>query len=609
MEEKKRKKSSPLGLIWGFSRGARGNFVAAVVFSLVSIVLSSLVPQVIRITVDSIIGDYEFALPQFVIDWIEAIGGREMIRTHLIFCAAGIVVFSALSGLCNYGSRMNIMSGTEKVVKSMRDRLFSHVQRLPFAWHVMNQTGDIIQRCTSDVEVIRNFISGQLLEVVRTVILITVSLFMLFRINGELAFIVAAFIPFVMLYSGFFFSKIAKNFMTADEAEGDLTVDIQENLTGVRVVRAFGRERYEVDKFDKKNNFFADLWIRVGKLFSAYWSIGDLVMMGQILTMIVLGAIYAANGKLSIGEFTVFITYVQTIAWPVRALGRVISEMSKTGVSVERLREILDADEEPAEPEATKPDLNQTIRFDHVTFGYENAKVLKDVSFDIKPGTVFGILGSTGSGKSTITYLLNRLYDLPENSGEITIGGVNIKKIDREYLRKNVGLVLQEPFLFSKTIFENIRVASDEADLNEVRRNAKIAAVDDSIIGFAQGYDTVVGERGVTLSGGQKQRVAIARTLMLGAPIMIFDDSMSAVDMETDAKIREALRANTGASTVILISHRINTLMHSEKILVLDDGEVCELGTHEELIAKNGIYKRIFDIQSNTGDEEVSTNE
>jgi len=272
--------------------------------------------------------------------------------------------------------------------------------------------------------------------------------------------------------------------------------------------------------------------------------------------------------------------------------------MSKTGVALKRIKEILDAPGETDSPDSTQPPMDSNIEFRNVSFTYGDQLVLEDVSFTVKSGTTFGILGATGSGKSTVTYLLNRLYDLPEGSGQIMIGGVDISKIEKAYLRRNIGLVLQEPFLFSKTILENIDIASRGRDFEKIRKKAKIAAVDENIMAFSKGYDTVVGERGVTLSGGQKQRVAIARTLMMNAPVMVFDDSMSSLDMETDAKIRESLRADTAGATVILISHRISTLMKADMIMVLEDGRIAEIGSHGELVAIDGIYKRVYDLQS-----------
>ena len=310
------------------------------------------------------------------------------------------------------------------------------------------------------------------------------------------------------------------------------------------------------------------------------------------------------TGTITLGEFLVFVSYNSMLVWPVRSLGRILSEMSKTGVSMNRVGEILQAEEETDPPEALTPPMDGDIVFDHVNFDYHGINpVLKDISFTIKAGSTVGILGGTGSGKSTLMYLLDRLYDLPEGSGSITVGGVDLRDIRRDWLRKNVGFVLQEPFLFSKTIKENIGVSQDAPDMGAIRHSAAIAAVDEAITEFAQGYDTIVGERGVTLSGGQKQRVAIARMLMQQSPIMVFDDSLSAVDSETDSKIRAALKTGTGDSTVILISHRITTLMHADQIIVLENGRVAQIGSHDELAAQEGVYRQIYEIQGTLENE------
>ncbi|MEA5038459.1 MAG: ABC transporter ATP-binding protein [Clostridiaceae bacterium] len=589
-----------------FAKGSRHFFAFAVLAAAASILFNFLSPQIIRFTVDSVIGTEPMRLPSVLMDWIGRLGGRTWLRGHLMVCAAGVVICAALNGIFNFFSRMSIAEYTESLIRRMRDALFTHTQHLPFAWHTANQTGDIIQRCTSDVDVLRNFVSNQLLQVVRTVILVATALTLMFSMNAGLSLVALLFIPLVITYNTIFFSKISKKFRAADESEGTLTVAVQENLTGVRVVRAFGREKYELERFDQRNQTFADNWIKLGGTLGAYWGMGDLVTGLQMLSVTAAGAVLAARGDLTLGEFLVFFSYNQTLAWPVRALGRILSDMSKSGVSAGRLLEILDAEPEQPEPDALTPDLHGDIVFSHVTFGYGDQPVLRDLSFTVGKGTTLGVLGATGSGKSTLTYLLNRLYDLPEGSGKITISGTDLRKIDRQYLRRNVGVVLQEPFLFSKTIAENIAIAADRENLERIRHSASIAAVDDSIMDFADGYDTMVGERGVTLSGGQKQRVAIARTLMQNAPIMVFDDSMSAVDLETDAQIREALRRDTGESTVILISHRINTLMRADQILVLQDGHAAEFGTHAELIRQGGLYKSIYEMQSQAaGGEEA----
>lgn len=587
-------------MLTGFAKGSKRYFFIAVLGTALSILFSFMMPQVVGLTVDAVIGSKDAAVPGLLQPLFENVGGRDFLRTNFIVCALAVVLCALLSGVFNYVSRMGTSWGTERFIKKLRDALFTHTQFLPFAWHTRNQTGDIIQRCTYDVDTVQRFIAQQLIEVVRTAILVTFALAIMFSMNVLMAVIALCFIPLVLGYSRFFFSKVADKFQEADEAEGELLIHVQENLTGVRVVRAFGREKHETDRFDEKNEVYIGKWLSLGKILGWFWGIGDVVSSGELLVMIAVGSILAASGTITLGEFLVFISYTLTMAWPVRMLGRIISEMSKTGVSLQRIKEILDAPVEEEEPGAAKPPLDRDIVFDHVSFSYDAHPILTDLSFTIKSGTTFGILGTTGSGKSTVTYLLNRLYELPEDGGNISVGGVDIRKIDRHYLRRGIGLVLQEPFLFSKTIFENIDIAARSRDLARVRKTAAIAAVDDSIQSFSGGYDTIVGERGVTLSGGQKQRVAIARTLMLDAPIMVFDDSMSSLDMETDAKIREALRANTKGATVILISHRISTLMQADQIMVLDGGRIAEIGSHTELLAKDGIYKRVYDLQSGT---------
>lgn len=586
------------GMVFQMTRGYRGLLLASGVTTILAIVFNFLLPQVIRITVDSVIGNEPFRMPQFLLDWLAYLGGRDFLRQNLIFCALAAMVCSVLSGLSNYACRVTMAKASEGIIQKLRDRLFGHIQRLPYRWHVQHQTGDIIQRCTSDVDVVRNFISGQLLEMLRTVVLIAIALWLMFSMNVKMSLLATCFIPIVMTYSGVFYSKISRKFKDADEAEGALSAMVQENFTGVRVVRAFGRQKYEIERFDEKNNFFAQLWIKLGYLLAYYWGIGDFASNLQVMSVLVLGVFEAVNGNLTVGEFIAFVSYNSMLVWPVRSLGRILSEMSKTGVSLGRINEILSAEEETDPPGALEPDMTGDIVFEHVNFDYFGVNpVLKDISFTIKAGSTIGILGGTGSGKSTLMYLLDRLYDLPEGSGRITIGGVDIRDIKLSWLREHIGFVLQEPFLFSKTIRENIGIAKRDVDMTAIRRSASIAAVDEAITEFSDGYDTLVGERGVTLSGGQKQRVAIARTLMQNAPIMAFDDSLSAVDAETDAKIRSALKANTGDSTVILISHRITTLMHADQILVIDDGRIVQRGTHEELTRQEGIYKQIFEIQ------------
>ena len=605
MKEEKLTGRGKAKLVVRYLRPVAWLFALGLLMSLFSQVFNALIPQIVRVTVDSVLGTEKPQLPAALAGALPIEALRADPAMALVWAAGAVVLFAVLRGFAIFGQRLFLARGSEGFVKGIRDELFSHIQRLPFAWHTAHQTGEMIQRCTSDVEVVRTFVCTQLVEVIRTVILVAVYLYAMFSMNVKLSLVSLAFIPVVALSSGLFYGRIAARFKVADEAEGELTTMVQENLTGVRVVRAFGRESFELGKFNEKNDRFSELWIKLGRVLAVYWASGTLLTCLQVMVILILGVVEAVRGELTLGGFLAFVSYNSTLAWPVRSLGRVLADMSKAGVSMDRVAYILRAEEERELPGAAEAPMDGDIVFSHVSFGYEGQEVLRDVSFTVPAGSTFAILGGTGSGKSTLVHLLDRLYDLGEGQGEITIGGRDIRLIERGYLRRNIGLVLQEPFLFSRTIRENIAAPRPGAAEAEIRRAAAIACVDEAVTEFADGYDTLVGESGVTLSGGQKQRVAIARMLISGAPVMVFDDSLSAVDSETDAKIRAALRESLGRATVILISHRITTLMQAERILVLENGQVSDIGTHEELISRPGIYREIYDIQMSSDDRRL----
>ena len=374
MNPKKQKKENNFPLMAKFLKGNLLFFATALLCSVLSTVCNSLTPQVISVTVDSVLGTEDYTLPAALqaftsLDWLRANPGQT-----LLLAAGAIITAALIGGLGNFGTRTATARGSEGFVKGLRDALYSHIQRLPFSWHVGHNTGEIIQRCTSDVEVIRNFFTNQLLEVIRIVFMIVYYMVIMFSMDWRIALISAVFIPVVLLYSGIFYSKISKRFRTADEAEGILSTNVQENLTGVRVVRAFGRERYEVDKFNKKNSRFSELWVELGKLMSVYWALGDLMTGLQIMSVIAVGAAFAANGEISAGTLLAFISYNSSLTWPIRSLGRTLSEMSKSGVSIDRVAYILRAEEEKVLPEAKTPPMDKDIRFNDVTFSYEGLK-------------------------------------------------------------------------------------------------------------------------------------------------------------------------------------------------------------------------------------------
>ncbi len=578
--------------IMGYAKGLKRYFIIAIIASIFTAIFNAVTPQIIRIAIDSVIQDVQ-----------------KVDSAYKLLAMVAVLIFAALlSGLSTYISRVSAAKGSEAFIKRLKDGLYIHMQKLPLEFHVKHQTGDMIQRCTSDTDVIRNFIAVQLMQVFRTLFMVIFALGIMFTMNVKLSLITMIFAPIVAIYSTVFYSSIAKRFLIADEAEGALSSVVQENLTGVRVVRAFGRQRFEMEKFEKANDAFANSWIRLGRITGVYWGVGDLITGIQIAAVATLGIIETVNGVITVGEFLAFIAYNQSLIWPIRSMGRILSDMSKTGVSFKRVQYILDANEEEEEENMKIPS-NHDIKFEQVSFSYIQGKeVLKNLNFEIKSGQTVGILGGTGSGKSTLIHLLNRLYELSENQGRITIGKINIKDISRSWLRQQIGMVLQEPFLFSRTIKANIKAADPERSDEDMRACAAIACVDESIMGFAKGYETLVGERGVTLSGGQKQRIAIARMLMQNSPIMIFDDSLSAVDSETDVKIQHALRDELKDRTVIIISHRVSTLMKADQIIVLDEGKLVQMGNHETLMKGKGIYYETYHMQMQTelGKGEVS---
>ena len=596
---KDRKFKTNRELVWHFLRGSKAYFIIAIVCISLMNLLALIVPRVISYTVDTLITGKESDLPAFIVDAIESIGGPAYIREHLYLIAVFLMVIGALSALCNYLYRYYNNKGAETLVETMRNEIFAHIARLPFSWHTKNQTGDIIQRCTSDVDAVKNFVSGQLTEVFRVVLMVAFSLYFMFTINVKLALIAIILIPINIAYSAYGHKRMGKIFEEADVEEGKLSAVVQENLTGVRVVRAFGRELFEKERFEKQNHDYWKMWIRMDWVLAWFWAIGTLLLSLQTMIVVVLGAVFAVRGEMLAGEYIAFFSYNIMLTWPIRLLGRLISGLSRSEIATDRIRYIMNSAPEKDEGKKQKPEMTGDIVFNNVSFAYDESKeIVKDVSFRIKGGTTVGILGGTGSGKSTLMHLLNRLYELPKENGSITISGVDIKDIEVGYLRENVGMVLQEPYLFSRTLAENIALGGTNAEIDDIKEAAGTASLLETIENFKEGFETTVGERGVTLSGGQKQRTAIARMLIGKSPIMVFDDSLSAVDAETDAKIRKGLMEKGKNSTVIIISHRITTLMAADNILVLDKGRLVESGTHDELIKNTGIYRKIYDIQS-----------
>lgn len=583
--------------------GNKWLFIGAAACTLLQVVMDYMPPLLLAETLDYYLGDQSSTMPAFINRLVDRWGGADFMARNLWIVGIALVLINVVCGVFSYGkARLQSMAG-ENVALSLRERLYHHIQRLPFSYHVKAETGDLIQRCTSDVDTVRRTLANQLMAIFWSVLMVAVALFVLFTKDWRLALISMVMVPALFIFAYMFFNWVHKSFTKADEAEGKMSAVLQENLTGVRVVRAFGQQQYEVEKFDRVSEDYRDKVFKSSKLLSVYWSVSDALSMAQSCITLLVCVFFAARGEITVGTMVIFTSYVGKLLWPIRQLGRTLSDISKSFVALSRIDEVLEEKEEPEEKDAVKPSLRGDIVFDHVSFGYDNQRnVLSDMSFTIPQGKTVAILGATGSGKSSIVHLLQRLF--APSSGKITIGGVDIGQIDRSYLRSRVGLVLQEPFLYSKSIRDNVGIAVKDPTQKEIDQAARDAAALDFILQSENGWETVVGERGVTLSGGQKQRVAIARTLMKQNDILIFDDSLSAVDTETDAAIRKALKEHSKDTTTIIISHRIVTLSQADLILVVEDGRITQQGTHEELIHQDGLYGRIFNIQTALEEEE-----
>ena len=525
------------------------------------------------------------------------LGGVDYLRNNLWLAAIVLVLVNVVVGLCIFFRGKLNSEISQQMSQDIRNDLYNNIQLWPYSTLSRSKAGDLIQRCTSDVEVVRQFFSGQLAEVVYAVSITVFANVVLFSINGSLAIYSLVTLPVLFIVSLLFFKSIQKFFTRFDETEAELTTVMQENLSNLRVVRAFNREKYEMDKFSIKNKELSKIDFELINHLGFQWGVGGSLSMAQVLLTTLIGIFFVINNQITIGQFSVFISYQSMIVYPVRSLARLLSNMGKMKVSIERLLEILNEKTEDIESGKVL-DIKGDIKFSHVGFQYDDGTfpVLKDISFSVKPNETLAILGPTGSGKSTLVHLLTGLLDYTE--GSITIDSVELKEIQKKCLRKNVGIVLQEPFLFSKTIYDNIKISRKDADKSKVYAAAKIASVHDVISEFSGGYDTLVGEKGVTLSGGQKQRIAIARTIINDCPILIFDDSLSAVDTQTDNEIRKAIKSLRKKCTTIIIAHRISSAQDADHIIVLENGRITQNGNHQQLVNQPGLYKRIYEIQT-----------
>ncbi len=487
----------------------------------------------------------------------------------------------------------------QKITYKIRKDLYEHIQTLSYSYHNGADTGDLIQRCTSDIDLVQTFIISYMPEVVSVFSILISAVYQMSKINSDLTLVSLLIIPVSFISSLFFCVYIEKRYEIIEKKEANLMTIMQENLSNVRVVKAFANELYELDRFTEASKEYSRLNLKLNKTSSIFWGFSDFTTMAQyMLTMIVaINIMIKDPTALQVADVTALMTLVGTYIWPVRSLGRMIGEAGKCLVSAGRINEILNIPSEYKVNGKETPAISGAITFDNVWFKFDDTDkyLLKGVNFSVKPGETIAIVGKTGCGKSTVAKILTRLNEYQE--GNVYLDDVKLKDIDKQYLRSNVGLILQDPFLYSKSVYGNIAITNKNIDEERVYEVARLAAIEKDIKGFDNGYDTIVGEKGATLSGGQKQRVAIARMLLNEKPILIFDDSLSALDTETDLMIRKALKERDASSTMIIITHRITTAKQADRIIVLEDGVITQDGTHDTLANVPGLYKKLWDIQ------------
>lgn len=542
-----------------------------------------------------------FLLPLF--------NGAESIPSQLLVTALIIIAVAFVREIINIFCDVNIYKISEVVGCKAQIDYFNKVQDLPYSYLNHAETGDLIQRSTQDINRFKRFITGSFLELFNSLCKVIVYGISMLLINTEFTLYVFIMLPVYFITSYLYFKKQSKDFSALEEKEGQMTNVLQENLTGIRVVKAFANEDYEINKFNNALDEYTNVWKRTTKRMSAFWGISDVLTYGQLLLVFILSIYFVLNNKMDFDTVVVMFLYTEQIVWPCRSLGRQLAEFGKTSICCGRILEILDKKDEYDATQNETPEIKGNIEFKDVSFKFDDATIptLNNINLTINAGETIAIIGKTGSGKSTFVNMLNRLLD--PTSGQILLDGNDITKMDKKHVRKHVGIILQEPFLYSRTIGENINITLPYNDNVKAQELARVASVDVDIDGFELKYDTMVGERGVTLSGGQKQRISIARMLAEKREILIFDDSLSAVDTETDLKIRNALKDNEGKATMIIITHRITTAKDADKIIVFEDGRISHIGKHEELIKQKGLYQTIWQIQNYFNDHPVEGGE
>lgn len=590
---------SALRFVLNYMKNLKLKYLFTVSCVILAAGFSFMTPLIIRFTVDSVIGGAPAELPFGLGALLTNSSIMPMVHKNIWLAGLAIVLISAIAHCFTFLRGKLSAEVSEEFARRLKNNLYDHIQKLPYSWHSKVQTGDIIQRCTSDVETIRRFLGSQLVQLGRGIFMIVLLVPIMLSMDARMTLVSMVVVPIIFIYAYVFFRQVKHRFLAADEAEGYLTTVLEESMSGIRIVRAFAREDYEISRFEAAANDYRDKCRRLITVLAYYWSSSDALCLIQIASVFIFGIGWTIKGEISLGTLLAFSTYVGMLLWPIREMGRILTDLGRALVSVGRLQEVLDTPVESLDtglhlPAGTR--LKGQIEFQNLSFAYDpEHPILQNINLRINPGETIAILGATGSGKSTLTNLIPRLFD--DYKGKILVDGIDLSGINRQDLRRQIGIVLQEPFLYSRSIAENIGIALPELDPAKVEKAAREAALHDSISELDEAYDTVIGERGITLSGGQRQRCAMARALILDPAILIFDDALSAVDSETEQIIQRNLLSRKGRATTIIITHRLTGVALADRIVVLEHGKIAQMGTHDELIAQEGAYQRIWSIQ------------
>ncbi len=569
-----------LGYLRPYWRPAAGAFV-----SLLFVTVTNLVnPQILRLVVD------------------QGISARNL--EAILYTSLALLVVAVIRGIFSFTQGYWSEKASQGSAYDLRNTIFSQVENLSFSYHDKAQTGQLMTRVTSDVDQVRNFTGGSLLQLVNAVVMLFGSATILFLTNWRLALVALSIIPAIMVVFIFFFRTIGPRFRVVQQKLGNLNTVLQENLAGVRVVKAFGREPYELKRYRVSNDDLLKENLAVVRgttlTFPLIFTIANL----GTLAVIWFGGNEVIGGSLSVGELVAFNAYLGFLLMPVFVLGNTATLLTQSGASAKRVFEVIDAPIEVSDkPDAVAlPKVQGQVAFEKVSFRYAGSEndTLEDISFEAAPGQTIAILGRTGSGKSSIINLIPRFYDATE--GRVTIDGQDVRDVRLSSLRSQIGIVLQETTLFSGTIRENIAYGRPDATEAEIEAAARAAQAHDFVTGFPEGYATIVGERGVGLSGGQKQRIAIARALLFNPALLILDDSTSAVDSETEYQIQQALLQLMAGRTSFIIAQRLSTVRNADLILLLDKGRLVAKGTHQQLIIRNTLYCDVCESELITDD-------